>query len=74
MAVVLAADRVGGAGVAASDADNADGGAVEADGDVEVLEDDTEQAQDGGGRSRVSLLITVSVSAQWEAISARSLR
>lgn len=74
MAVVLATDRVGRAGVAASDADNADGGAVEADGDVEVLEDNTEQAQDGSGRSRVSLLIAVSVSAQWEAISARCLR
>ena len=44
--VVLAAHGGCGAGVAASDADDGDGGAGEADKDVQVLEDNTKQAED----------------------------
>ena len=55
MAVVLAADSVGGAGAAAADADDGDGGAGEADEDVQVLEDDAKQAEDLG-RARVASL------------------
>ena len=51
--VVLAAHGGGGAGVAASDADDGDGGAREADEDVQVLEDDAEQAEDRS-RARVA--------------------
>ena len=50
MAVVLAADSVGGAGAAAADADDGDGGAGEADEDAQVLEDDAQEAKDGGDR------------------------
>ena len=46
MAVVLAADSVGRAGAAAADTDDGDGGAGEADEDVQVLEDDAQQAED----------------------------
>lgn len=50
IAVVLAAYRVGRAGVAASDTDDVDGGASQADEDVQVLEDDTEQTEDRSHR------------------------
>ena len=50
--VVLAAHGGRRAGVAASDADDGDGGAGEADKDVQVLEDNTKQAED---RSRACI-------------------
>ncbi len=53
MAVVLAADGLGGA--CAATADDGDGGARQADEDVQVREDDTEQAEDRV-RARVSSL------------------
>ena len=43
--VVLAADDVGGAGTAVADADNADGGAVEAKEKIDTVDDDAEQPQ-----------------------------
>ena len=51
--VVLAADGLGRALVAGPDANDGDRGAVEADEDVEVLEDDAQKAEEGtnaGGR------------------------
>ena len=49
MAVVLAADGLGTAS-AVTDADDGDGRALEADEDVQVLEDDTEQTEDRSHR------------------------
>ena len=46
--VVLAAHDVGGAGAAATDADDIDGGAGKADKHVEALDDDVEQTEDHG--------------------------
>ena len=43
------------AGGARADAHDADGAAVEAKPDVDVLQDDAEQTEEGGARSRVSL-------------------
>ena len=53
VAVVLAAHSVGRAGVAASNTDDVDGGAVQADGDVQVREDDTKQTEDRTRACRV---------------------
>lgn len=55
MAVVVAADRLGGARVAGANADDVDRGAVEADDGGHVLDDDAEQAEDGSSRGRVGL-------------------
>ena len=53
--VVLAAHSAGRARVAAADTDDGDGRAGQANRDVEVLEDDTEKAQDRGGGGVASL-------------------
>lgn len=55
--VVLAADDVRAARVAGADADDVDGRALEADEDVDALDDDAEQAEQEG-RDRVSGLET----------------
>ena len=53
--VVLAADGLGGAGRAAADTDDADGGAVEAEQDIEVLNHDADRSEGGSARGRSSL-------------------
>ena len=58
--VVVAADGVGSALVASADTDDGDGAAVEADEDVQVLEEDAEEAQDDADTSRVGLFKKVS--------------
>ena len=58
VAVVGAADGVGRAAAPGAHADDGDRGAGHADKDVDVLDDDAEQAQQGGARGRPSLSIT----------------
>ena len=53
--VVLAAHRVRVAGVARANTDNGDGRAVQADEDVQVLQDDAEEAKDDTNTRRVGL-------------------
>ena len=53
--VVLAAHSFGGASIAGGDADGGDGRALETDLGSDVLEDDAEEAQDGGTSSGVGL-------------------
>lgn len=52
--VVLATDSVG-AALAATNTDNADGGAVEAEYDVQALNDDAKQAEQEASSRRIGL-------------------
>lgn len=55
VAVVAAADCLGVARAAAADAYNRDGGAVESQVDIHILQHDAKEPQEGSARRRVRL-------------------